>query len=161
MATGIEPLDLATQSVTKLTTITRFAAALGTILERLDIGTKLAGGCAAKGVVNVGALRGLGYDGQIELYSACGLGALFNTTINQFLAYAGEEEYTPRAPAVMAALVGGDGATHKSSKTQKLSYHELVPSIPPGFNCTSATSSICLAWFWTSCPQTRGVRLSK
>ena len=135
MATEGHELDLATQSVTKLTTIARFAAALGKVLERPDIGAKLADGCAAKGVVNVGALRGLGYDAQLELYSTCGLGNLFNNTINQFLGYAGEEQYTPQAPAPMGALGGGDGATPKSSKAQPLSFPELAPNIPPGFDC--------------------------
>lgn len=121
MATEGHELDLATQSVTKLTTIARFAAALGKVLERPDIGAKLADGCAAEGVVNVGALRGLGYDAQLELYSTCGLGNLFNNTINQFLGYAGEEQYTPQAPAPMGALGGGDGATPKSCSSARSS----------------------------------------
>ena len=134
-AEAVAELDLATQRVTKLTTIARFAAALARVLERSDIGSKLASGCAAKGVVNIGALRSMGYDGQIELYTASGLGPMFNVTINQFLAYEREDAYTPQAPAHMGALHGGDGATLIAKKTMRLSFEELVPNIPKGFEC--------------------------
>ena len=140
VAPTVRPLDLSTERATKLTTISRFAAALAKVLERPDIGHKLADGCADKGVLNVGALRSLGYDGQLGLYQDSGLGSMFNNTINQFIVFDGEDNYVPDAPAYLGALAsggggGGGGALPQHRTSQNLSFQDLTPKIPRGFDC--------------------------